>query len=227
MRAISLLIGVAIAAASVSAGAQQPETAATMPLNVKPSVESARQSQMNTVLHEKTVAAGGQLRETRDAKLADLSQDLPALINRSDEIVLAHVLTSYGGVAASGDRAQSHYDVQILQSWKGSHASGDVITLFVPAGGLRFADGTLAQRNVRELEPLRNGGRYVLFLRSTTTDGQSAPSLWLTGDGVQGAFLLAEEKVQPVYKKGPLFQTYNRQGVSAFIAELNANLGRP
>jgi Big-like domain-containing protein len=143
------------------------------------------------------------------------------------QVVLVHILTSYGGASASGDRAQSHYDAQVMRSWKGGHAAGDVITFFVPVGGLRFSDGTQAERTVRGFSSFVRGGRYVLFLLSAAEEGQNTPSFWLVGDGVQGVFLLSEEKVEPLYQQGPLWKTHNHQAVSVFLSELDRSLGRP
>jgi hypothetical protein len=227
MKALSVLASIAIALAVVPAKAQQAASASPAPPRLTPALEAARQGQLDTALHQRVSAAGGKLVETQDAKTSNLSKDLPSLISRSDEVVLAHVLTSYGGVSLSGDRVQSHYDVQVLRTWKGPHAAGDVIRFFVPAGGLPFSDGSQAERRVHGFASLRNGGRYVLFLRSTAGDGQSAPGLWLAGDGVQGAFLLSEERVQPAYRQGPLWRTYNQQAVPEFLTELDADLARP
>jgi hypothetical protein len=187
----------------------------------------ASQNFLDTPLHQRAVAAGGKLTETHEANVADLAADLPSLTARSDEVLLVHLLTSHGGVSAAGDRVQSHYDVQVLRSWKGPHIAGDVITFFVPAGGFLFHDGIQAERSVRSFSALFDGGRYVLFLRSSAVAGQSDPSLWLVGDGVQGAFLLTEEKVRPVYQQGPLWQNYNQRAVSALLTELDASLGLP
>ena len=43
----------------------------------------------------------------------------------------------------------------------------------------------------------------------------------LVGSGVQGAFLLDNEKVMPVYGLGALSKAYSKYDVSAFLAELN------
>jgi hypothetical protein len=222
------LVSILIAIVSFSLNAQQSGVASSGPRGGPLATATAgEQNLLSTPLHERAAAAGGKLRETRDTNIADLASDLPSLITRSDEVLLVHLLTSYGGLSAAGDKVQSHYDVQVLRSWKGPHSAGDVVTFFVPAGGFVFHDGTKAERSVRGFAPMLNGGRYVLFLRSSTAAGQSAPSLWLAGDGVQGALLLAEEKVRPVYEKGSLWQNYHGRAVSALLTELDANLGLP
>jgi hypothetical protein len=55
-----------------------------------------------------------------------------------------------------------------------------------------------------------------------TTQEKSGPGFWLVGDGVQGAFLLDEEKVRPAYMQGALWREYSGSGVSGFLANLDA-----
>jgi hypothetical protein len=165
---------------------------------------------------------GGKLIEARDADSADLAGDLPSLAMRSDEVLLVHSLITYGGVSATGDSVQTQYDVQVLRSWKGTHKAGDVVRVSVLAGGLLFPDGTQAAMRVNGFSRLRDGGRYVLFLHSAPEEGQSTPNFLLVGGGVQGAFLLNDEKVLPVYQKGDLAKAYDKQDVPKFLAELDA-----
>jgi hypothetical protein len=181
---------------------------------------------LDSALHQHAVAAGGKLVVARDANPSDLAQDLPSLVTRSDEVVLVHLLTSYGGISPDGNNVQSHYDVQVLQSWKGPHVAGDVLTVSVPAGGLLFPDGAQAETRVNSFLPLRSGGRYLLFLHASSSNATAAPGLWLVGDGVQGAFLLHEEKVHPAYARGALWKSYGDHNLAAFLAELDAAAAR-
>jgi hypothetical protein len=185
------------------------------------SPKAGQQGQLGSALHQRAMASGGKLSEAKDADSADLAGDLPSLAARSDEVLLVHSLTAYGGVSTSGDGVQTQYDVQILRSWKGTHKAGDVVRVSVSAGGLLFPDGVQAGMRVNGFSRLRDGGRYILFLHSSTAGGQSSPTFTLVGSGVQGAFLLDNEKVMPVYGLGALSKAYSKYDVSAFLAELN------
>lgn len=92
----------------------------------------------------------------------------------------------------------------------------------VLAGGLLFPDGAQATMRVNGFSRLRDGGRYILFLHSSPEEGQKTPNFSLVGGGVQGAFLLSDEKVLPVYQKGALAKAYDKRDVPTFLAELDA-----
>jgi len=219
---VTLRVSILIVIGCFAAAAQQLETAQNNPTRGGPTAMAGRQRLLQTTLHQRVVAAGGKLDEVRDAQVDDLAGDLPSLMTRSNEILLVHLLTTYGGVSPSGNSVLTHYEAQILQSWKGAHRAGDVVTVWVPAGGLVFPDGTQASRRVRGLSGLRSGGRYVLFLRSSSksNNSQNIPGFWLVGDGVQGAFLLDEEKVRAAYTQGALWEAYNQSDVSGFLDKL-------
>ena len=44
--------------------------------------------------------------------------------------------------------------------------------------------------------------------------GQSPPSLWLAGGGVQGAFLLDGDEIRPAYQQDVLAKAYDRYDLS-------------
>jgi hypothetical protein len=224
----SSLASTAVVLVSLSMQAQQPQAAQSAPRGGPlSSAPAGRQALLECSLHQRAVAAGGKLVVVRDANPSDLAQDLPSLVTRSDEVVLVHLLTSYGGLSADGNNVQSHYDVQVIQSWKGSHVAGDVLTVSVPAGGLLFPDGVRAEIRVNSFLPLRSGGRYLLFLHASSTDATAAaPGVWLVGDGVQGVFLLHEQKVHPAFAQGALWKAYGGHDVAAFLADLDAATAR-
>ena len=223
MKRLTAVVTIATVCASVAAKAQQTGTVPTAPGTRSAAVIASRQSRLDSPLHQAALSAGGKLVQERNANFSALSQNLPSLMERSEEVVLAHVLTSSGGISTAGDSVQSHYDVQILRSWKGQRLAGDVVTVYVPAGGLPFADRTSVETRVRGFSALVNGGRYVLFLQAFSAGDPGTASFQLVGDGVQGAFRLSEEKVQPLYQQGPLWRAYSHQTVSAFLAQLNAS----
>jgi hypothetical protein len=97
-----------------------------------------------------------------------------------------------------------------------------MVRVSVPAGGFLFRDGLRAEKRVNGFSVLRDGGRYVLFLHSSQEGVQGVPGFSLVGGGVQGAFMLRDEKVMPVYQQGVLAKAYSRRDVSAFLAEVDA-----
>jgi hypothetical protein len=221
------LASTALFLVSLSMQAQQPQAAQSAPRGGPlSSAPAGRQALLDSPLHQRAVAAGGKLEVARNANPSDLAQDLPSLVSRSDEVVLVHLLTSYGGLSADGSNVQSHYDVLVIQSWKGTHLAGDVLAVFVPAGGLLFPDGARAETRVNSFLPLRSGGRYLMFLHGSSSNAATAPSLWLVGDGVQGAFLLHEQKVHPAYAQGALWKAFGGHDVAAFLAELDVAAAR-
>lgn len=210
-----------LAAVALSMGAQQPTGPGTgareRPFTMRGTVDP-----LNSALHERVAAAGGHLAEVSDADPEDLAEDLPSLMTRSDEVLLVHTVTCFGGVSSAGDSVHSYYDVQVLRSWKGPHKTGDMVRVSVPAGGFLFRDGLRAEKRVNGFSVLRDGGRYVLFLHSSQEGVQGVPGFSLVGGGVQGAFMLRDEKVMPVYQQGVLAKAYSRRDVSAFLAEVDA-----
>ncbi|MFZ0478956.1 MAG: hypothetical protein WAL71_07380 [Terriglobales bacterium] len=140
----------------------------------------------------------GRLREVNPATL---EKDLPTLMQKSDEVVLAG--RPNGGamaVSPSGEDAIWYRDVRVLHTWKGSHKVGDILTFAFPTGTVRCGPGEhdIARTLTGRGDKLFAGsymqeGPSVLFLRHGDTG--LIGGLRLTGgDGTQGMFVVKPSK---------------------------------
>ena len=74
---------------------------------------------------------------------ATLEPDLPELMSRSDEVVLAgNWIHNVSAISPSGHDAITYFDVLVLRSWKGSHQAGDVLTFGLPNGHVLLCSGS-------------------------------------------------------------------------------------
>jgi hypothetical protein len=126
--------------------------------------------------------------------------DLSALIENSDEVILASVFRHNDpAVSPCGKQAMSYYDVTVLPTWKGSHKVGDLLTFALPGGTVRCGtvppeygpdDSAAVPPNFDWGDAA--GGPYVLLLQESRGDEtQLTPGLRRAGgDGTQGLFAL-------------------------------------
>jgi len=134
-----------------------------------------------------------------------LEQNLPALMTRSEDVVLASAFLAHiDTVSPSGEEAVQYFDVRVLRTWKGSHQPGELLTFAVPAGsvtcepdpgrkGLFLGASTMPEG--ADWRGVSSYGPYVLFLRhSQGSETQLIQGLRLAGgDGVQGMFALKDD----------------------------------
>jgi len=190
------------------------------------------------ILHQKAMAAGGRLVEYYHPNASSLAGDLPALAQLSDQILLVHVLKIYIRLNVPGNIVCIEYEMQVLRSWKGASAPGDLVRVRIPAGSYSFPDGVQVLKVAKGLAPPRDGERHVVFLHKSSLIGEN-PSFELAGGGVQGAFLLADaksppadgeerlaEKVYPAYGMGWLAKNYSGLEVLALFRELDYLTGK-
>jgi hypothetical protein len=106
-------------------------------------------------------------------------------------------------------------------------AAGSSLTVVVPGGKMTFPDGTSAETTTRDLEPLKPGSRYVLFLESNDKGGQAeyvAPEArggYRLKLGSQGVFELGANTVKAQGRQIDLVKQQNN-GISpeTFLAKL-------
>ena len=129
-----------------------------------------------------------------------LERDLTALMQKSDEVILASgFLTNTAAISPSGEDVTTYFDAKVLRTWKGSHKVGDLVTFALPQGSIscgEYSVGTDTGRDEHNqsktsIDYFRDGP-YLLFLsRSLGTDANLMPGLRLTGgEGMQGIFSL-------------------------------------
>jgi len=140
----------------------------------------------------------------REVDPATLEKDLTALMQKSDEVVLASIFrTQTRALSPSGEEVIEYFDVKVLRTWKGSHKVGDLLTFAMPWGAVYCGIGPVPIRGAGnasaftmtggfDWETIRYAGPYVLFLRHSRGDEtQLLPGLRLTGgDGMQGLFVV-------------------------------------
>lgn len=126
-----------------------------------------------------------------------LVQDLGALMERSDEVVLTGTPYRSSSVfSPSGESVTTYQNVQVIRSWKGSHNVGDTLTFGVPAGVVHC--GMTDSRQSVYVSTM-NGtaewniayqGSYLLFLRHPQgKETELVQTLLPTaGGGLQGMF---------------------------------------
>ncbi|MGB6194651.1 MAG: hypothetical protein WBF42_19460 [Terracidiphilus sp.] len=128
-----------------------------------------------------------------------LVQNLGALTEKSDEVILAGVLDHATVLSPSGESTAMYYEARIIRSWKGSHHAGDVLTFGVPGGRVLCAPSGFDRSFFWALPagndwgfPDRGPLVYVLFLRQSKDDETRAvQGLRLAaGEGVQGMFMI-------------------------------------
>jgi hypothetical protein len=189
----------------------------------QPAIAPAIQHPLESSLHQRAMDAGGTWKDSRELDPRGLASDLAALAAKSEEIVLGHVVRARGLLDPTGESVVTEYDVLVLRSWKGRYKGGSIMKVAVPAGSYRFRDAVRAQSLVKGFSGLVDGGRYVFFL--VTAGGQLVPddsALALAGEGIQGAFLLQDEKVSSVYQQDA---GYYKRDVPGYFTELDVLSG--
>jgi hypothetical protein len=132
-----------------------------------------------------------------------LASDLPVLMRKSDEVILASVYRDeFQAVSPSGEQMVTYYDVTVLRTWKGSHKVGELLTFAIPRGFVTCLmdppqhgpddSAALTLTGGSDWASIPASGPYVLFLRQSQGDEKKVmPGLRLTaGDGMQGLFVL-------------------------------------
>jgi len=144
----------------------------------------------------------------REINPATLETDLPSLMQKSDEVVLASNRTDQlEALSPSGSDAVEYLDVKVLRSFKGSHKVGDLLTFAIPHGAISCGSEPGNDRPSMAVLTLTGGfhwkqrsisGPSVLFLRQSRGDEkQLTPGLRLTaGDGMQGLFIVHANQVR-------------------------------
>ena len=154
-----------------------------------------------TPLCQEVRAAGHQMDHLIAVAPSTLEPDLPSLMRKSDEVVLAGAFTeSIEALSPSGKDVVQYFDVRVLRSWKGSHKVGDVLTFGVPWGGVHCGSESPKERGSSlvfftltggpDWLGIASGGPFILFLRySQGEEAATISGLRLAGgNGLQGVF---------------------------------------
>lgn len=127
-----------------------------------------------------------------------LAPDLGALMEKSDEVVLAaQTYRNLSLLSPSGQSVATYFEVYVIRSWKGSYNVGDILTFGVPVGSVHCGE-TETHKSVyfstmigtSELKGYGSDGPSVLFLRKAKGgEAQLVQGLIPAGgEGLQGMF---------------------------------------
>ena len=179
-----------------------------------------RNRRLTSALYQEAKAAGGKLYKVIQANPANLYGDLPALTRASDEILLVHIVRSGGQLSPSGTHPIRTYHAQVIQCLKGNVAN-NIVWFSTLAGMVQFDSTTAAAASIGNFMAPADGGRYLLFLRySRGQEDQLTPARRLAGDGVQGAFELNDEVIEPSYRGDALVRPYWHMAVPTFLGQV-------
>jgi hypothetical protein len=177
----------------------------------------------NSPLHQAAVGAGGILKLAKKPNPANLYPDLASLMKASDEVLIVHMVSNAGTLAPSGSDAITVHQALIIQSIK-LGIPNQTIWISVPVGTVIFDHNTRATASYQGFMPPSDGDRHVVFVRHPRGQEQTVlPGLRLTGDGVQGAFLLTDQdQVEPAFREDGLWRTYWHVSTESFLNTLTA-----
>jgi hypothetical protein len=180
---------------------------------------------LNSPLYQRARSAGGSLAEVHEANPARLYADLASLYKASDAVLLVHIDRSGSELSTSGSDVLTEYTATVVIDFYGGPAwganGGATVRFFIPTGMIAFDQNTRAAVSVHNFLPLADGKRYLVFLRSATGDaGRLDPGFRLTGDGVQGAFEVTDEKVAPNFHGDALWQKYKGASVATLVGDV-------
>ncbi len=157
----------------------------------RPTKEPSAKKEQKDKLHDKAKKAGGAVvlryRPSRGRIFSSLS-DLGA---HSDVVIIGRVLGHRPGLTPSGNLITNNFLVKVLEVRKGDLPNGRSVTVKVPGGAYKFADGSRAAVVPTGYKELEDGVIYALFLRTHGNNNE----LRLVSES-QGAFALKAQGVE-------------------------------
>jgi hypothetical protein len=156
-----------------------------------------------------------------------VAPDLESLMKFSEVVVVAEVIAGHPSLSTDQMYISTVSSVRVTEQVKGNVAAGSSLKVVVPGGKMTFPDGTSAETTTRDLEPLKPGSRYVLFLESNDKGGQAeyvspeARGGYMLKLGPQGVFELGANTVKAQGRQIDLVKQQNN-GISSetFLAKL-------
>ena len=156
---------------------------------------------------------------------------LSGMTARSSAIVIGTVRQSACYLASDGRLIATDFQVQVEEAVKGDLRPGEGVVVQMRGGRVVFDGSVVAETRIRETVPLRQGARYVLFLRDPwikraaqeSASAESQRRFGLTNDGYSVFELAKDGKVVPALTVsfGNNVSTDNRgRPVEEFLAEV-------
>ena len=207
----AMLVG---AAALVILGATRHQPAAAQPAAPAPAGDRTLKGKAKQERHfiqtERPTGPG------RYAALSGLAGD-------STAVIIGTPQTNMSRLTPDGMNITLDYRVKVEYVYKGALREGDLVTVSLPGGMVKFDDGSTAEVRTPGFRKMQDGKTYALFL---TPKGGGA---FVPTGGAQGVFgiptnsLTRAVQVHPLVPNDPMFK-YHEADVKDFLKELRKSV---
>jgi len=162
--------------------------------------------------------------QAKDRKLLILEQpewidaSVSELFNMSSDVAIVQTDICHGLVPTATHEIRTMCRATILHSYKKSSFAKQI--WFSHRGGtLFFKDGALAVSMLPGMLEVRKGERYLLFLSTGTTKGNTGLLTYhVTNDGA-GAFHISNDFIEPLRTQGMMYRIYNQKKISDIVLQ--------
>ena len=144
---------------------------------------------------------------------------LSALVGESAAVLIGTPQTNISKLTADGTNITLDYRVKVEYVYKGNLREGDIVTISLPGGMVKFEDGSTAEVRTPGFRKMQDGKTYALFLAT------KANNAFVPVGGPQGIFEIPTTSVTRAVKahamvpNDPMFK-YNGMNVKEFFKEL-------
>jgi hypothetical protein len=186
--------------------------------------EQNRVSQIQSQLHNRAVAIGGTLKESREIQI-NQPLNINEMTTHSELIALVHVIKVSAIIDASGENIYTRYDAVILSALKGSTTKNNVLHIIIPGGAFLFQDGVHAKQSIKGLHNMKDGGRYLWLLSEAPPNVESTceKPYALAGEEMDGAFEVSNGNIMPVYDYSALTPAGKMITLTQLLSKLQLN----
>lgn len=148
--------------------------------------------------------------------------DLTELVNHSSSVIIGTPQRNASRLTPDGKSATIEYQVKVEFVYKGSLHEGDLVTVGLPGGMIKFDDGNSAEVRTPWFRKMLNNKTYALFL---TTKGNERNQSFQTTGGQQGVFDIPTTSSSRVVKshsalENDPIQKYHDMEVRTFLQQL-------
>jgi len=219
MLVLIVLAGLALAIVAIGAAKRWPIKSGLVHDTVIRSAQDTRP------LKEKAKESGF-FRETQTPKSNTVYADLADLANHSAAVIIGTPQKNASVLSTDGKSISLDYSLRVEYVYKGKLQPGNLITVRLPGGRVKFDDGSVAEIMTPWFKKMQNGKTYTLFLQPGTTDGQ-----FVTIGEAQGVFEIPtteDDRLVKVHSgiPGSSVRKYNGQNVKSFLGELRRVTGK-
>ena len=170
-------------------------------------------------------------RDAKQYKITERPPDLRAFNNLDDvtrgsaAIVIATANRNVCTLSQNGKTVSIDYEMKVEHSYKGSLTPGQTISVSLPGGLAKFADGTSAEIKTPWFKKMINGKTYLLYLSAN----ENRP-FTITG-GPRGLFQIPTDSTNRMVTshsmiEGDPMRNYNEMDVIVFLREVKQAVTR-